>query len=107
MRGALIDATLPVVMRRTCVCPSRLFSAAMKFLAMQVGGEVTGSKARSVYFYFLLSWITSRPSNSDADDTTRTEMLGDHPRAHSASHQNGTDDPLGYRVPVTAPRDVG
>jgi hypothetical protein len=34
MRGALIDATLPVVMRRTCMCPSRLFSAAVKFLAM-------------------------------------------------------------------------
>ena len=29
MRGALMDATLPVVMRRTCVCPSRLLAAAV------------------------------------------------------------------------------
>ena len=29
MRGALMDATLPVVRRRTCVCPSRLLAAAV------------------------------------------------------------------------------
>jgi hypothetical protein len=29
MRGALMDATLPVVTRRTCVCPSRLLAAAV------------------------------------------------------------------------------
>ena len=34
MRGALIEATLPVVMRRTCVYPSHLFSAAVKFIVM-------------------------------------------------------------------------
>jgi len=34
MRGALMDATLPVVMRRTCVCPSRLLAAAVKCAVM-------------------------------------------------------------------------
>ena len=34
MRGALIEATLPVVMRRTCVCPSHLLSAAVKCFVM-------------------------------------------------------------------------
>lgn len=34
MRGALMDATLPVVMRRTCVCPSRLLPAAVKCVGM-------------------------------------------------------------------------
>jgi hypothetical protein len=34
MRGALTDATLPVVMRRTCVCPSRLLAAAVNRLVM-------------------------------------------------------------------------
>ena len=43
MRGALTDATLPVVMRRTCVCPSRLLSTAVNCLvivgfAVKVGG---------------------------------------------------------------------
>jgi hypothetical protein len=35
MRGALTEATLPVVIRRTCVCPSRLLVAAVKCLVMQ------------------------------------------------------------------------
>ena len=44
MRGALTDATLPVVMRRTCVCPSRLLSTAVNCLvivgfAVKVGVE--------------------------------------------------------------------
>ena len=43
MRGALTDATLPVVMRRTCVYPSRLLAAAVNCLvivgfAVKVGG---------------------------------------------------------------------
>ena len=34
MRGALTDATLPVVMRRTCVCPSCLLAAAVNCLVI-------------------------------------------------------------------------
>jgi hypothetical protein len=34
MRGALTDATLPVMMRRTCVCPSRLLAAAVNCLGI-------------------------------------------------------------------------
>lgn len=34
MRGALTDATLPVVIRRTCVYPSHLLAAAVKCLVM-------------------------------------------------------------------------
>ena len=34
MRGALMEATLPVVMRTTCVCPSHLLSAAVKRFVM-------------------------------------------------------------------------
>ena len=37
MRGALMDATLPVVMRRTCVCPSRLLAAAVNCPVMVTG----------------------------------------------------------------------
>ena len=43
MRGALMEATLPVVMRTTCVCPSRLLSAAVKrfvMLYLEVGVSV-------------------------------------------------------------------
>ena len=32
MSGALTDAMLPVVMRRLCVCPSRLLAAAVNFI---------------------------------------------------------------------------
>jgi len=32
MSGALTDAMLPVVMRRMCVCPSRLLAAAVNFI---------------------------------------------------------------------------
>lgn len=54
MTGALIEATLPVVMRRTCVCPSRLFSAAMKCLAIQVRWvEVEVRWISSFYFSFI------------------------------------------------------
>ena len=34
MRGALMEATLPVAMRTTCVCPSHLLSAAVKRFVM-------------------------------------------------------------------------
>jgi hypothetical protein len=37
MRGALMDATLPVVMRRTCVCPSRLLASAVNCPVMVTG----------------------------------------------------------------------
>jgi hypothetical protein len=40
MRGDLTDATLPVVMRRTCVCPSRLLAAAVNCLV--IAGETFG-----------------------------------------------------------------
>lgn len=87
MRGALIDATLPVVMRRTCVCPSCLFSAATKVLAMQVevrAGEVSGSKSRFFsshstlcQFNLFASRTCSSACNLDADEA-RTEMRVDH-----------------------------
>ena len=38
MRGALTEATLPVVIRRTCVCPSCLLAAAVKCLVMRYVG---------------------------------------------------------------------
>lgn len=64
MRGALIDATLPVVMRRTCVCPSRLFSAAMKFLAMQVEVRTNRWVTGSLILVLVFFLITSRPEYS-------------------------------------------
>ena len=35
MRGALTEATLPVVMRRTCACPLHLLSSAVKCFIMR------------------------------------------------------------------------
>jgi hypothetical protein len=47
MRGALMDATLPVVMRRTCVCPSRLLAAAVNCPVMGTGKVVVGVSVTS------------------------------------------------------------
>ena len=74
MRGALIDATLPVVMRRTCVCPSRLFSAATKALAMQV--EVGLVRSANLFLYVFFAPPTC--SSARHADEARAEMLGDH-----------------------------
>jgi hypothetical protein len=44
----LMDATLPVVMRRTCVCPSRLLSAAVNCPVMGTGKVVVSVTYSSV-----------------------------------------------------------
>jgi hypothetical protein len=65
MRGALTEATLPVVIRRTCVCPSRLLVAAVKCPVMLQGVSGKGQ--------FVL--IAPAPENTRVFRTGPTSAL--------------------------------
>lgn len=69
MRGALMDATLPVVMRRTCVCPSRLLAAAVNCPVMGTG------KVLLVLHILYGSMCNIGPDQHELPDRTRLQSI--------------------------------